>query len=158
MTSWVLTSVLNLYKSIMTNYRVALPECMSYGNDFIILEELSNNLSHKTYDGGGHVALVRHMVSIVGSCERHGIFEEYMTCTLFIYTLWGHPVYWCAMLPKKSIHYLVHLVTEIDCAFNHFDRQALNKEILKLRKAPDESIDQFTHAFVIFHIDFSKMK
>jgi len=60
---------------------------MSHGNEFIILENLLDNLSHKTYDGGGHVAFVRHAVGIVGSCERHGIFEEYMTCVLFIYTV-----------------------------------------------------------------------
>lgn len=51
MTSCVLTSALNLCILIMTNYKVCLLECMSYGNNFEILEELSNNLSHKTYDG-----------------------------------------------------------------------------------------------------------
>lgn len=66
---------------------------MSYGNDFIISEKISDNLSHKTYDGVGHVALVRHAVGVVGSCKRHGIFEEYMTCTLFVYTLRGHPMH-----------------------------------------------------------------
>jgi len=68
----------------MTNYRVSLQECMSYGNDFIILENLSDTLSHKTYNVGGYVSLVRHVIDIVGSCEKHGIFKEYMTCTLFI--------------------------------------------------------------------------
>jgi len=50
----------------MTNYRVSLLE--SYGNDFIILEKFSDNLSHKTFDGGGYVVLVRHAVGVVGSC------------------------------------------------------------------------------------------
>jgi len=93
MTSRVLTFVLNLYISIMTNYRVPLSECMSYGNDFIILEKFSDNLSHKTFDGGGHVALVRHVVGIVDTCERHGIFQEYMSSALFVYTLQGHPMH-----------------------------------------------------------------
>jgi len=57
---------------------------MSYRNDFIISKGLPDNLSHKTYDGGGHVALVRHTVGIV-----HGIFEEYMSYALFVYTLEG---------------------------------------------------------------------
>jgi len=105
---------------------------VSYGNEFIISEELSDNLSHKTYDGGGHIALVMHAVGFVGSCERHGIFEEYMTCVLFIYMLRGHPMHWCATLPKKSIHSLAHLVAEIDCAFNHFNHKELDQEILKL--------------------------
>ena len=42
-------------------------------------KNISDNLSHKTYDGGGDVALVRHAVGIVGSCEGHGFFEEYMS-------------------------------------------------------------------------------
>jgi len=56
---------------------------MSYGNNFEISEELWNNLPGKTYDGGGRVALVRHVIGVVGSCERHEIFEDYMTCALF---------------------------------------------------------------------------
>jgi len=118
---------------------------MSYGNEFIISENLSNNLSHKTFDSGGHVALVRHAISVVGSCKRHR-FEEYMTCVMFIYTLRGNPMHWCTTLPEKSIHSLAHLVAEIDHAFNHFNHKALDQEILKFRKAPDESVDQFyTH-------------
>jgi len=105
-------------------------------------------LSCKTHDGGGQVALVRHTVGIVGSFERHEIFEVYMTCAFFAYTLRGHPLHWHATLPKKSIHYFHHLIAEIDHAFNHFDRKSLNKEILKLRKAPNESIEQF---YMCFH-------
>ncbi len=52
-------------------------------------------------------------------------------------------MHWCATIPEKYIHSLSHLVAEIDHAFNHFDHQALNKEIMKLRKALDESIEQF---------------
>jgi len=100
---------------------------MPYGNDFIISENISDNLSHKTFDGGGYVALVMHVVSIVGSCERHGFLEEYMSCVLFIYMLRRHPMHWCATLPKKYIHSLIHLVAEIDHAFNHFNYKALNK-------------------------------
>ncbi len=55
---------------------------MSYGNDFEILEDLWNNLSCKTYDGGYWVALVRHMVGVVGCCERNEIFDDYMTYAL----------------------------------------------------------------------------
>lgn len=116
----------------MTNYRVRLPECMSYENNFEISEILWANLSHKTYDGVGYVSLVRHAVEIVGSCERHEIFEDYMTCALLAYTLQGHPMHWCATLHEKFIHSLSHLVAEIDCDFNHFDHKALNKEILEL--------------------------
>ena len=90
--------------------------------------------------------MVRHVVDIVGSCERHGIFEEYMTCALSAYTLRGNPMHWCATLLEKSIHSLSHMVTEIDHAFNNFNRKELNKEIMELRKALDESIEQFhTH-------------
>jgi len=50
------------------------------------------------------------------------------------------------MLPKKSIHFLAHLVAKIDRAFNHFNHKALDQEILKLQKVPNESVDQFyTH-------------
>ena len=56
-------------------------------------------------------------------------------------------MHWCATLPENSIHSLSHLVTEIDRAFNHFDCKALNKEILKLRKAPNESFEQFHTRF-----------
>lgn len=97
---------------------------MSYGNDFAISEKLSDNLSHKTYDGGGYTTLVR--IAVIASCKRHGFFEEYMSNTLFIYMLQGHLMHWCATLPKKSIHSLVHLVAEIDCAFNHLDHEALD--------------------------------
>ena len=120
---------------------------MSSGNDFIISENLSDNLSHKTYDDGGYTALVRFAVSIIGSCKRHGLFEEYLSYTSFIYTLQGHLMHWCATLPEKSIHSLVHLVREIDHAFNHFDHEALDQEIMKLRKAPDEFVDQFYTRF-----------
>jgi len=125
----------------MTNYKVSLPECMSYGNDFIVSEKLSDNLSHKAYNGGGNIVLVRHAVNVVGSCKRHGIFEEYMTHTLFIYMLRGHPMHWCATLPEKYTHSLAHLVAEIHCAFNHFNCKSLDQEIMKLRKAPNESVE-----------------
>ena len=114
---------------------------MSYGSDFIISENLSDNLSHKTYDGGGHIALVMHVVDIIGSCKRHGFFEEYMSCVMYVYTLRGHPMHWCATLHKKYIHSLAYLVIEIVHAFNQFNYKALNKEILELRKAPDESVE-----------------
>ena len=51
------------------------------------------------------------------------------------------------MLPKKSIHSLAHLVVEIDYDFNHFNHKALNQEILKLQKAPDEFVDQLYTRF-----------
>lgn len=86
----VLTYVLNIYTSIMTHYRVTLLECMSYGNDFIMSKELLDDLSHETYDGGGYRALVRLAGTIIGSCERYGFFEEYMSHTLFIYMLPGN--------------------------------------------------------------------
>jgi len=66
---------------------------MSYGNDFIILENLLDKLSHKTYDGGRHVHLVRHVVNVVGSCKRHGFFEEYVSYLLFVCMLRGHPMH-----------------------------------------------------------------
>jgi len=97
----------------------------------------------KTYDGGGHVALVRHVISFVGSCKRYEIFEDYMNCALFTCMLQGNLMHWCATLVEKSIHSLSHLVVEIYHAFIHFDHKALNKEILTLRKAPDESIEEF---------------
>ena len=131
----------------MTNYRVPLLEYISYGNNFIILKNLSNNLSHKTFDGGGYISLVRHVVDIVGSCEIHGIFDEYITCTMFIYMLRGHPMHSCATLPENSIHSLSHLVAEIDHAFKHFDHEALDQEIMKLRKELDEFVDQFYTRF-----------
>jgi len=52
------------------------------------------------------------------------------------------------MLPKKSIHSIYHLVTEIHRAFKNFDRKVLNEEILKLRKEPNESVEQF---YMCFH-------
>ena len=103
-----------------------------YGNNFTILEELLDDLSNETYDGGGYAALVRLTVGVIGSCERHGLFEEYMRCALFISTLQGHLMHSCVTLPEKYIHSLVHLVREIDSAFNHFDHEALDQEILKL--------------------------
>lgn len=120
---------------------------MSYGHDFTISEKLLDNLSHKKYDCGGYATLVRHMVTLVGSCERHGFLEYYMSCALFMYMLQGHLMQWCATLPKKSIHSLVHLAEEIDHSFNHFDHEALDQEILKLRKPLDESVDKFCTCF-----------
>lgn len=70
-----------------------------------------------------------------------------MRCALFTHTLRGNPLLWCATLPEKSFHSLTQLIVEIDDAFHHFDHQALNKEILELRKAPDESIEQFHTRF-----------
>jgi len=49
-------------------------------------------------------------------------------------------MHWCATLPKKYIHSLAHMVTEIDRDFNQFNHKSLDQEILKLRKALDESI------------------
>jgi len=111
----------------MTSNQVSLPESMSYEKNFIILKRLSDNFCHKTFDGGGYVALVKHVVGIVGLCERHGFFEKYMSYTLFIYKLRGHPMHWCATVPEKSIHSLSHLVAVIDNAFNHYEHKALNK-------------------------------
>ena len=56
-------------------------------------------------------------------------------------------MHWCATLPKKYIHSLVHLVIEIDLDFNHFDHEALDQENLKLQKSPRESLDQFYTRF-----------
>ena len=56
-------------------------------------------------------------------------------------------MHWCSMLPKKSIHSHACLVAEIDHDFNHFDHKALNKEILKLQKAPNEFVEQFHTCF-----------
>lgn len=77
--------------------------------------------------------MVRNAVGTVGSCERNENFEYYMTCMLFAYMIRGHSLHWCSMLLENSIDSLPHLVTEI--------------EILKLRKAPDESIEQFHTLF-----------
>ena len=55
-----------------------------------------------------------------------------MSRTLFISTLQGHSMNWCAILPKNYIHSLAHLIMEIDRAFNHYDHKSLNKEIIKL--------------------------
>lgn len=146
--------VLNLCILIMNKHRVPILECMSYGSDFEISEELWNNLSHKTYDGGCWVVLVRDAVGIVGSYERHKIFEYCMTFTLFSHTLQGHALHWCATLLENYILSLSHLVIELNCAFNHFDYKALNKEILKLRKAPDESVEQAHTCFCSFACRF----
>jgi len=62
----------------------------------------------------------------------------------------------CATLPEKSIHSLAHLVTEIDCPFNHFNHKQLNQEILKLQKALDESIDQLYKRFCNLAYQFPK--
>ena len=89
-------------------------------------------MSRNTYDGEGVASLLRHIVGVVGSYERHGIQEGYITCVLFTYTLRGHPLLWCDTLPEKYIHSLTHLVAEIDRAFNHFNYKELNQEILEL--------------------------
>ena len=57
---------------------------------------------------------------------------------------------------KKSIHSLSHLVVEIDCAFNHFNCKALNKEILKLQKASNESVEQFNTRFCNLAYQFTE--
>lgn len=92
--------------------------------------------------------MARHIVGVVGSCERHEIFEDYMTCAFFAYMLRGHPLHWYAKLSKKYIHSFHHLITEIGHAFNHFDHKSLNEEIMKLQKALDESLEQF---YMHFH-------
>jgi len=51
-------------------------------------------------------------------------------------------------MPDKSIHSFNHFFIEIVNAFHHFDRKALNKEIMKLQKVPDESIEQFHVRFL----------
>jgi len=70
-----------------------------------------------------------------------------MAYALLAYTLRGNPVHWCPTLPEKSIHSLSHMVVEIDHAFNCFNRKVLDKEILKLRKSPNESVEQFHMRF-----------
>ena len=62
----------------------------------------------------------------------------------------------CAILPEKYIHSLTQLIKEISDSFYHFDDQALNKEILKLRKAPDESIELFHTLFCNISYQFPK--
>jgi len=52
-------------------------------------------------------------------------------------------MHWCATLPEKIIHSLSHLVIEVDYAFNNFNSKELNKEIMELQKAPDESLEKF---------------
>jgi len=66
-------------------------------------------------------------------------------------------MHWCATLPKKSIHSLSHLVTEIDYSFNHFNYKTLNKEIMELRKALDESIENFYTRFCSLAYRFPKV-
>ena len=65
-------------------------------------------------------------------------------------------MHWCALLPKKSIHSLSHLFAKIESAFNHFDCKALNEEIMKLWKAPDESVEKVYMRFCNFAYRFPK--
>lgn len=71
--------------------------------------------------------MVRHTVAIVGSAERHEIFEYYMTYALFAYTLRGNPLHWYATLPEKSIHSFHHLIIEIDRDFNLTVERSIKK-------------------------------
>ena len=50
---------------------------------------------------------------------------------------------WCVTLPNASIHSYDQLIRELAHAFYQYDHKALNKKILELRKAPDESLLQF---------------
>lgn len=116
---------------------------MSYGNDFEVSEDPWNELSHNTYDGEGRANLLRHKVAFTGFCERNEIHEDYIACLLFAFTLQGHALMWYVILPNASIHSFNQLFGELTSAFYHYDHQELKKKILKLQKAPDESLMKF---------------
>ena len=63
---------------------------------------------------------------------------------------------WCATLPENSIHSLFHLVPKIDRDFKQFDCKALNKEALKIGKAPDKSFEQCYTCFCNIAYRFPK--
>jgi len=114
---------------------------MSYGNQFKIQKELWNYLSHKKYKRECEAAWMVHRALFVVLYQQYGILEDYMIYTLFTFTLRGHQLQWCVTLPDKPIHSLHQFIGEVDDSFHHFDYKEMNKEILKLRKAPNESVE-----------------
>jgi len=68
--------------------------------------------------------------------------------------LHGGPLQWIVTLPEKYIHSFSHFVLGLSHAFHKFDHQALNKKILELWKAPDESVAQFWYHFRILTFQF----
>ena len=79
-----------------------------------------------------------------------------MIYSMFEFTLHGHPLQWLVTLHEKSIHSFGHLVLELCHYFHNFDHQALNKKILQLQKAPDESVAQFWYLFHNLTFQFLK--
>lgn len=105
-------------------------------------------MSQNTDEGEGRTTWCRHSVVFARLCDSDKIREVYVICTLFTFTLRGYPLQWLITLPNKSIHSFGHFVIELVDAFHHFDHQALNIEILKLQKAPDESVEKFHIRFL----------
>lgn len=54
---------------------------------------------------------------------------------------------WCVTLPDASIQSFDQLIRELTHDFYRYDRKALNKKIIKLKKTLDESIKQFHKRF-----------
>lgn len=106
-------------------------------------EDLHNDLSHNTYDGEARETLLNHGVSFMGFCERNEIHEDYISFSLFAFTFQGHALQWCVTFPAASIHFYDQTLGEFSHSFYHYDRKTLNKIILQLWKAPDESLLQF---------------
>lgn len=131
----------------MTYVTVYPQTCLSYGEYFQVSEDLWNDLSHNTYDGEGKSSFLIHIVSFTGFNERHEIQEDYVACLLFSSTLRGHTLQWCVTLHASSIHSLCHLVRDLTHVFYCYDHKELNKKIIELLKAPDESIEQFHICF-----------
>lgn len=66
---------------------------------------------------------------------------------MFAFTLHGHPMMWCFTLHDAFSHSFDQLVGELTRAFYQYDHKALNKKIMELQIAPDESVMQFWERF-----------
>jgi len=140
----------------MASSQILTPTCFSRTENLKAPAGIINDLSNLKFDGDGGTTIPEHIVRVFKFCTKHNIHCEDTACRLFILTFKAHVKEWYHPLPITSIHSFEHLVKELYRTFGMYDYKSIFKKIMRLRKSPDESLDDFHDHFNNFCFEFSE--
>lgn len=113
------------------------------------------NLSKYKFNGNNTTLLFKNTDTFVGFRDMHDFPSNDIACGLFAFTFEGHAKQWCHTFFTNYIHSFDHMFRELCHAFVLYDRKALNKKKLKLRKSLD-ALENFHDHFLHYCYEFPK--
>lgn len=115
-----------------------------------------NDLSNLKFYGKGETPIYNYTTHFLQIFTKHNIHCEDVACRLFILTFEARIKEWCYTSMDSSIHSFNHIIKEIFHAFGRYDYKFIFKKIMHLKKATDESLDDFHYRFFEFCFEFSE--